>query len=253
MTSTTLLMLREPVASSLCLSHSGEGAIRMPSTTRAMYRLQSREFSIVTLGSAVFPDLCSGGTGLSLPRPIDPISRARPRTDMQSVRFDVISTSRIASPRPSNACTGLPTRGEPGRTQIPSASSESPSSRSEQIMPSDPTPRILLFRSFVPSGRRAPICATATDCPPATFEAPHTIDSFADPTSTEQRRRRSAFGWGDTSSTRPTMIAGSSEAPCSIEATGNPRMASACARASGVGGRSTQSASQPHVTFIVAP
>ena len=114
---------------------------------------------------------------------------------MQSVRLEVISTSTIASPDPRSSCTGLPTRGVPGSTQIPCASSESPSSRSEQIMPSDSTPRILLFRSFVPSGSLAPICATATDCPAATLGAPHTTESFVPPPiSTTQSLSRSALG-----------------------------------------------------------
>ena len=137
---------------------------------------------------------------------------------------------------------------------MPCASSESPSSRSEQIIPSDSTPRILLLRSLVPSGSLAPICATATVCPAATLGAPHTTERFAPPPiSTTQSRRRSALGCGATSSTRPTTIAGSRETPFSIEATGNPRIASACARSSGVAGSSTQSWSHDQGTFIAAP
>ena len=62
---------------------------------------------------------------------------------------------------------------------MPSCSSEMPSSRSEQIIPRDSTPRILLRRSLRNSrvcGSRscAPTCANAIVCPAARLGAPQT-------------------------------------------------------------------------------
>ncbi len=169
------------------------------------------------------------------------------------MRLDVISTSRVVSLDPRSAATGVPMPGSPGRTQIPCDSSLSPSSRSEQIIPSDSTPRILVRRSLVPSGRWAPTWATATRWPAATLGAPQTIERRAEPMSTWQRVSRSAFGWRAASTTCPTMMAGSSDLPGVSDCTGKPRMARRWASSSGSPGRSTQSLSQVHVSFTRIP
>src|SRR6185436_9440847 len=163
---------------------------------------------------------------------------------------DVISTSRTESPPLITEASGTPICGSPGSTQMPCDSSLNPSSRSEQIIPSDSTPRIFDLRSLVPSGSLLPICATATFCPAATFGAPHTIESRAGPPmSTEQRLRRSALGCWPLSTTWPTTIAGSNVTPRSTDSTGSPRVARSCSSSSGEPARSPQSASQFQVTF----
>ena len=246
-------MLRNPVAWRRRLSQSGEGPTLSPVTTRAMYRGQSAGLSIFTSGSAAAPSARRAGAGFSPAPRAEAISLAIPTTHMQSVRFAVISTSITGSADPTTEASGTPTGGLPGRTQIPCDSSLSPSSRSEQIIPCDSTPRILVLRSFVPSGRRLPTCATATRCPAATFGAPQTIERRAVPMSTVQRLSRSASGCRATSSTLPTTIPGSKDAPRSSDWTGSPRIASRLARSSGRSGRSTQSSSHFHVIFTRSP
>ena len=89
-----------------------------------------------------------------------------PSIETQSPRFGVISTSRIVSP----ALQHLGERRADLRARVEHEDAgvlvaESPSSRAEQIMPSETSPRIFDFFSFVPSGSVAPGSATATFWP----------------------------------------------------------------------------------------
>jgi hypothetical protein len=89
------------------------------------------------------------------------------------------------SPRPSASARVAPTRSESGSTQMPALSLARPISVSEQIMPSETSPRIFDFCSLPMPGSVLPGSATATVCPAATLLAPHTIGSgSACPTST---------------------------------------------------------------------
>ena len=58
---------------------------------------------------------------------------------------------------------------------MPSLIFGSPSSVEEQIIPQDSTSRNFAFLILRPPGNSAPIKATATICPAATFLAPQTI------------------------------------------------------------------------------
>ena len=103
----------------------------------------------------------------------------------------------IQSRAPSASATGRPTEASSGSTQMPECSSPSPSSRSEQIMPRDSTPRILAFLSLKSPGSTVPTRPTATFCPCATLGAPQTMPSGSpSPTSTRQALSLSALGCG---------------------------------------------------------
>ena len=105
--------------------------------------------------------------------------------DSWSGRFGVISRSSTVSPAPRHSAKAAPTGASSGSSMMPSWSVPSPSSRAEQIMPADTTPRSLLFFIFTSPGKTQPTQATATFRPARTFGAPHTICSGSSaPTST---------------------------------------------------------------------
>jgi hypothetical protein len=56
----------------------------------------------------------------------------------------------------------------------PAASSESPSSRAEQSMPKDSTPRSFALRISMPPGSLAPMVASGAFIPARAFGAPQT-------------------------------------------------------------------------------
>jgi hypothetical protein len=118
---------------------------------------------------------------------------------------DLLSISITQSSSPSSAATGFPTRADSGSTQMPWCSSPRPSSRSEQIMPWLSTPRIFETLIFKSPGSSTPGSATATFCPAATFDAPHTIfRSVPSPTSTVHSPSLSASGCFSRDCTWPT-------------------------------------------------
>ena len=60
---------------------------------------------------------------------------------------------------------GVPGATARSRMRRPLASSESPSSRAEQSIPNDSTPRSLAFSIFVPPGSVVPTVASGTTSP----------------------------------------------------------------------------------------
>ena len=130
----------------------------------------------------------------------------------QSERFGVNPSSRISSRRPSNSRTSCPGVTGSRNVWIPSCSSSrmyffsNPSSSSEQIIPSETTPRNLARLILIP-GRRAPTRATMTSCPASTFGAPHTIWTGSScPISTVVTFNLSASGCFSFVNTRPTTM-----------------------------------------------
>ena len=122
-------------------------------------------------------------------------------------------------------------------------------------MPWESTPRIRaafktsclpewVFRS------RAPTVAKQIFCPAATLGAPQTTSNSSVPVLTRQRRRRSAWGWGLTSTTRPTKHP--LQPPVSITSpTSIPAMVSRWANSCAGITTSTYCRSQLRGTFIV--
>src|SRR5436190_2799748 len=136
---------------------------------------------------------------------------------------------------------------------IPAASSPISSSASERIIPLDSTPRRRTLPSSRPPGRTAPGSATATVCPPATFEAPQTIVRSPSPASTVQTRRRSAFGCGSAARTRPTTKPSGEGTPNrETRSTSTARVDRSSATASAGSPGSQYSQSQEKGTFIEA-
>ena len=109
---------------------------------------------------------------------------------------------------------------------MPSWSSDRFSSASEQIIPKDSTPRIFALLIFMPPGSSAPIRATGTFWPSATFGAPHMIRRVSVPTSTVQRESLSALGWRSTRTTRPVTNPSKSLPTVSTASTSRPVMIS---------------------------
>ena len=62
---------------------------------------------------------------------------------------------------------GVPGARSLSRMSRPAASAERPSSRAEQSMPKDSTPRSLAFSIFMPPGRAVPTVASGTRSPTA--------------------------------------------------------------------------------------
>ena len=185
---------------------------------------------------------------------IAPISRATPRIERQSPRFGVSSSSRNVSPITSSS--GAPTTASSESTIIPSCSSLISNSASEQIMPSDTTPRIVAGLS---SSRR-PVCmfssitpgrAKQIFWPAATFGAPHTTSSGGpSPGSTSHNVRLSALGCGLVARTYPTTQPSQpprvNTSPASM-----PPMVSRCANSSGPSVMSTYCESQENGMIMI--
>ena len=82
-----------------------------------------------------------------------------PIMDRQSGRLGVISQSSTTSELPRYWESGMPTGASCGRIQMPSWSEDRPSSRAEQFMPIDTTPRSLPFLILTSPGNTAPTMA----------------------------------------------------------------------------------------------
>ena len=92
------------------------------------------------------------------------ISRASPKWLSKSPRFGVISTSRMVS-LGKRSLIDAPIFASGDRIKRPEASEPRPSSIALQSIPSDSTPRSLLFRISVPFGNFAPGSASGTLSP----------------------------------------------------------------------------------------
>jgi hypothetical protein len=132
---------------------------------------------------------------------------------------------------------------------IPACSSPRPSSRAEQIIPSDTRPYVLRAVIANPPGSTAPGSATTTRSPAAKLRAPQMIPRGPDPTSTWHQRivlPLLAVN-SSTSSTRPTSTGPTRSAPTSsISSTSTPSRTSPAAISRDVsdGGSATCSRSQ---------
>ena len=121
-------------------------------------------------------------------------SRATPVTESASPRFGVSLISILESSSLAYSRMSVPIGASSGRIQMPLCSSLMPSSRAEQSMPMDTTPRSLDFLILKSPGRTAPIVAQATLMPARTFGAPQTIWSVSPvPAFTSQTCRWSEF------------------------------------------------------------
>ena len=152
-------------------------------------------------------------------------SLATPRTLKQSPLFGVRSSSIIFSSRSRKHLKFSPKGAEESNSIIPSCSSESPISASEQIMPTDSTPRNLAFFILKLFGKTAPTVATATLRPLRTFGAPQIICRLLPlPISTMQRLNLSALGCLSQLTTTPTTTPSKSGATGPILSTSRPAM-----------------------------
>ncbi|OQA06758.1 MAG: hypothetical protein BWY66_01696 [bacterium ADurb.Bin374] len=193
-------MARRPIFSSRSCSQRGLGPTFTLRTSRAPYRGQRSESSIVTLvwestspspETPARPSRCSGRLKIA------DSSRAMPRWERASPRFGVTLISKITSSMPRAFTISSPMETSAGRIQSPSCSSLMPSSRRLHIMPNDSSPRIFALRISKPVGSDAPIVATGTLLPASQLGAPQTIFSgSAAPTFTVQIDSLSALGWG---------------------------------------------------------
>ena len=204
-----------PAACRRALSQSGEGPTVTSWKTRAMKRGQRSSSSIaILIQSAVRRSPSAGGSlsssGVSSMPKMACTSRATPRIESRSARFDVTSRSSTSCASGTRAASGSPGRQPSPSTMIPSPSGEMSSSRSDRIMPSEVSPRSFEREMRRPSSSAVPGSATATVSPAPKFQAPHTICRGApSPTSTCVSCRRSAFGCLPASSTSPATISSS--------------------------------------------
>ena len=181
-------------------------------------------------------------------------SRAMPNIDCASPRLGVSFSVKIVSPRPRTSRTSAPTGASGESTSSPACSSESPSSRAEQSIPLDSTPRSFAFLISRP-GSLAPIIAHGTFWPSATLGAPQTIcRSSPVPASTSVTRSLSAFGCGETFFTCATTMPEKAPPRETLSSTSRPPMVSARASASTSRSTATSSFSHATETFIgIAP
>src|SRR5690242_2379770 len=122
--------------------------------------------------------------------------------------------------------SGVPGAASTSSAMIPSPSWPSPSSLAEQSIPCESSPRIFRSSSVIPPGRVTPTRAKGYFFPAVTFGAPQTTCFLVPlPSSTVVIFRRSALGWGCTSSTRPITTASSSRWRGVIASAGAPSMA----------------------------
>ena len=117
-------------------------------------------------------------------------SRATPSIDQASGRLPSTEMSKMTSGTiPSASVSRSPTAGSMSSSRImrPSWSSLKCSSRDEQSMPFEITPRIVRRRSRSPPGSTAPTGASGTWLPTSKFIAPQTISSGPSPASTDDQ------------------------------------------------------------------
>ncbi len=159
------------------------------------------------------------------------VSRAMPSTERQSARLGVMETSMTSRSSPRTSVSFWPGLKPGSSTMMPAWSSDRPSSRSEQIIPRDSTPRSLAFLMTRPPGMVVPMVATGTFCPLATLGAPQTIwASSGPPTSTLHTERWSLSGWGAQSTTWPTTMGAMASKGSRMASTSRPCMVSRSAR-----------------------
>src|SRR5215467_9704677 len=115
-------------------------------------------------------------------------SRATPTTESASGRLGVISISKIVSSSPRYRSSGAPSGASAGSSRMPLPSTPMPSSSSEQSMPSESVPRILVALIVRPPGKVAPGGAKAERRPGAALGAPQTTEKRLSGRATRQRR-----------------------------------------------------------------
>ena len=162
-------------------------------------------------------------------------SRAMPRMLMQSPRFGVRLTSRIVSSRPSASISLAPVVVSAGNSSSPTASSDSASSRAEQSMPNDSTPRSLACLISMPPGSFAPTVASGAFMPARALGAPQTICTVSDPVFTWHTLSVSALGCFTRSTISPTITPGSGGAAASTPSISRPAIVSRAASSFGAG------------------
>jgi len=146
---------------------------------------------------------------------------------------------------------GVPGANVSCRIIRPEDSLARPSSTSEQSIPSETSPLILLFNILVPLGRCAPGRASGTRSPSFIFLAPQTIAWVLSPVLTEQSVSLSALGWGFIESIRATTTLSSPFPSLEIPSTSRPAVISVSASLSGEMSMSTKSLSQFRDIFII--
>ena len=263
--STARLIERMPATASRLRMTGGVGAAgSMPRTSRAANRSQPTGSSTVTGygDSSVAPGASTAcaGSRYATPSACDS-SRAMPRTDRQYPRSGVTSRSSTTSSRPTSGRAGSPGAAESGgSTMIPLWSSPMPSSRAEQIMPSETRSYVRRAAIAKPPGSTVPGRATTTRSPAAKLVAPQMIPrtrslESTSPTSTWQYRI--GFLYPASSSierTRPTTSAPSTVAARSTtSSTSMPTRTSASSSTAGSAGASTHSRSHATDTRIRRP
>ena len=207
-----------------------------PTSTRARYTGHSSP-SLMSMRTALAASpLAASSTRFNFgmvsgrPKP-RAASRAMPSTDRQSARFGVMDTSMTSRSRPRASVRGWPGLNSGGRTMMPACSSDRPSSRSEQIMPRDSTPRSLARLISMPPGMVVPMSATGTFWPWATLGAPQTMGkSSGPPTSTAQTERWSDSGCWERSTTCPTTMEAMASNGSRMASTSRPCMVRRSAR-----------------------
>ena len=135
------------------------------------------------------------GTGKHSAPVMAAISRATPRCDNKSGRFGKTSRSRRVSASDNTSSNGVPGAASVSSVMMPSCSCPRPSSRGEQSIPLDVSPRIFRCSILRPPGMTVPVRANGYLCPATTFGAPHTTSSSVPlPSSTLVTHKRSEFG-----------------------------------------------------------
>ena len=162
------------------------------------------------------------------------ISRAKPRTLAQSGRLGVRSTSMTASASCRACRSDSPTASFSSSSMMPLWSTDRPSSRAEQSMPADSTPRTLAFLILVPSGSCTPGQASADTIPARTLGAPQTTWICSEPVSTWHKVSLSASGCLATDTTLAVMMASSPTNSSSTLSTSRPSMVSRSASCAGL-------------------
>src|SRR6266704_6200738 len=242
--STARLIERSPATASRLFMNGGVGAAgSIPRTSRAENRSQPSGSSTLTgyggVGVAPGGSTASAGSRNGTPSACDS-SRAMPRTDRQYPRSGVTSRSSTMSSSPTSGRAGSPGAAESGgSTMIPVWSSPIPSSRAEQIMPSEIRSYVLRAAIANPPGRTVPGGATTTRSPTAKLNAPQMIPrGAASPTSTWQYRIRFLYPVSSSiSRTRPTTSGPSTvDARSTTSSTSMPTRTSASSSTAGSAG-----------------
>jgi hypothetical protein len=250
--STSGWIARSPARSMRRTIHSGvRAAGSSPRITRPKYCPHAPGSEMRTgRDSGIDAGTAGAAVSLSFAPVIAATSRAMPNIERQSPRLGVSLSVKYTSSSASALRTSSPTFAEGSRTRIPACSSDRPSSRAEQSIPLDSTPRSFAFLISMP-GSFAPTSAHGTFCPAATFGAPQTMVSVSPvPASTSVTRSLSALGWGATLFTYPTTMPENSPATGEISSTSRPPIVSLSASALGGRSTSTSSRSQCRETLI---